>query len=210
MNQFVLRFSIPSTVIRALVGKGGQAIDTLRKLSLASITIQFAQQEDEDNIIELEGSINAISETFPLVLMRLLCLRPGILLSESEGEEVSATKKFNRDLLSSSDMFSEHLFFALNPTMSLGEFREILEKEPSSSTSLHDCSFSFIIPTKSAGSIIGPSGSLINQIRASTQTSIKITKAGKGIHQRCVTVSGEGNNVLQAGKLLMEHLEQSE
>ena len=73
-----------------------------------------------------------------------------------------------------------------------------------------DCSFSFIIPNKSAGSIIGPSGSLINQIRASTQTSIKITKAGKGIHQRCVTVNGEGNNVLQAGKLLMEHLEQSE
>lgn len=210
MNMFVLRFSVPSTVIRALVGKGGQAIDTLRKLSLASIVIQFAEKEDGDSIIELEGSVSAISETFPMVLMRLLCLRPGILLPGSEGEEISATKKFNRELLSSSDMFSEHLFFALNPTMSIGEYREILEKEPSGKDTVHDCSFSFIIPNKSAGSIIGPSGSVINQIRASTQTSIKITKAGKGIHQRCVTVNGEGNNVLQAGKLLMEHLEQSE
>ena len=182
----------------------------MRKLSLASIVIHFAEKEDGDSIIELEGSVSAISETFPMVLMRLLCLRPGILLPGSEGEEIPATKKFNRELLSSSDMFSEHLFFALNPTMSIGEFREILEKEPSGKESVHDCSFSFIIPNKSAGSIIGPSGSVINQIRASTQTSIKITKAGKGIHQRCVTVNGEGNNVLQAGKLLIEHLEQSE
>ena len=49
---------------------------------------------------------------------------------------------------------------------------------------------------------------MINDIRLSSNTSIVISKAAKGIIDRRVTVSGHLDNITQAGKLLLEHLKQ--
>ena len=203
-----MEFCLPEAITAALISKGGQAIEKLRGLSLASITIQYSEGEGDGNSnIILRGERQSISETFSLILMRLLCLRPSLLLPVDSDARIAVSSRLDRTVLSRSESFSEFLFSALNPNIILGEVRRE-SANGNSEELMRDCSLSFTVSNKQAGSIIGSGGSVINDIRLSSNTSIVISKAAKGIIDRRVTVSGHLDNITQAGKLLLEHLKQ--
>ena len=119
-----MEFCLPEAITAALISKGGQAIEKLRGLSLASITIQYSEGEGDGNSnIILRGERQSISETFSLILMRLLCLRPSLLLPVDSDARLAVSSRLDRTVLSRSESFSEFLFSALNPNIILGPER---------------------------------------------------------------------------------------
>ena len=65
---------------------------------------------------------------------------------------------------------------------------------------------SFMVPNNKVGSIIGTSGSVIHQIRNDTGAHISISKPIEGELERRVDVTGELENICNACKLIIQHL----
>ena len=104
----------------ALIGKSGNAIENLRRILYARLTIV-----DDDKLISgkskivLEGDANGIPQAFSLLMSRILTLNPSFAWPYSDAYRMSSITDtvISADRMKKSDFYSRSLMMALNPNV---------------------------------------------------------------------------------------------
>ncbi|KAK8815976.1 hypothetical protein WA538_005095, partial [Blastocystis sp. DL] len=202
---------IPSSVIPLVIGKSGIAIEHMRKLSYAKISIHDEMVNFNDKrLISFEGDCLSIPQAFNLFMQRILVLYPRIGWVYEDSHRMANLTDSLQDpsALIRSDSYSKALVMALNPKLLSEEEIEdptaVLRSIAGGNTML-----SFLLPNKRVGSIIGSSGNTINQIRTTTGTQISVRKHVRGIEERRVDVTGTLENVYSACGLILNQLHEN-
>lgn len=212
---------IPSSVIPLVIGKSGIAIEHMRKLSYAKISIHDEMVNFNDKrLISFEGDCLSIPQAFNLFMQRILVLYPRIGWVYEDSHRMANLTDSLQDpsALIRSDSYSKVLVMALNPKLLSEEEIE----DPTAVLYARTCTFisrrsiaggntmlSFLLPNKRVGSIIGSSGNTINQIRTTTGTQISVRKHVRGIEERRVDVTGTLENVYSACGLILNQLHEN-
>lgn len=212
---------IPSSVIPLVIGKSGIAIEHMRKLSYAKISIHDEMVNFNDKrLISFEGDCLSIPQAFNLFMQRILVLYPRIGWVYEDSHRMANLTDSLQDpsALIRSDSYSKALVMALNPKLLSEEEIE----DPTAVLYARTCTFisrrsitggntmlSFLLPNKRVGSIIGSSGNTINQIRTTTGTQISVRKHVRGIEERRVDVTGTLENVYSACGLILNQLHEN-
>ena len=115
-----MSFYIPESFVPALIGKSGNAIENLRRIIYAKLTIF-----DDDKLISgktrivLEGDAFGIPQAFSLLMSRILTLNPSFAWPYQDAARMSSITDsvISADRMKKSDFYTRSLMMALNPNV---------------------------------------------------------------------------------------------
>lgn len=117
-SRSIMNFYLPESLVPAIIGKNGIAVENLRRILYAKLTIV-----DDDTTIAgkskfvLEGDVNGIPQAFSMLMLRILTLNPSFAWPYEDSNTMSSITDsvLNADRMKKSDFFTKALLSALNP-----------------------------------------------------------------------------------------------
>lgn len=118
LSHSAMSFYLPESLIPAIIGKSGIAVENLRRILYAKLSIV-----DDDDLIAgkskcvLEGDENGIPQAFSMLMLRILTLTPAFAWPYEDSTAMSniTDSVLNADRMKKSDFFTRALLNALNP-----------------------------------------------------------------------------------------------
>ncbi|KAJ3325606.1 RNA binding protein, heterogenous nuclear RNP-K like protein [Boothiomyces sp. JEL0866] len=200
-GSIVTRLLIAHQLAGSIIGKGGIKIKQAQEISDAKIVISKDMlPQSTERVVEIVGSSDAVKTAIIEIGKNMsedLESAQGVILYDTQH-----AKRANSSNLAFSYTSSLH-----HPSKSDSKKRKPVPKSERSEEDPDAKSETISVAAELVGSIIGPGGAVINDIRATTGAKIHIAALEKNKTTRNVIISGSPSVIESALNLINQHLD---